>query len=82
MSVHSSDNPNCGCERCQPNMAAIIDEMRSTIDTLLDYIPSKCDENMHPAYCCNHSRKRCTGEADVAKAREVLVKAQAILEAK
>lgn len=49
-------------------------ELVEAIEALLEYIPSECDENVHPAWCSTHQMKCCTGTADVAKVRALLEK--------
>ena len=56
----------------------LIDELATTIETLLQYVPDQCDQdNAHvKIWCCTHGQKRCSGTVDVAKARDVLAKAK------
>lgn len=45
--------------------------LRESILELLDMLPP-CDEDMHPAWCCNHQQKRCDGNAIIARAHATL----------
>lgn len=48
------------------------DTLIETIESLLGYIPEKCDEGVTPAWCCNHQMKRCKGAEVVARAKQVI----------
>lgn len=49
-----------------------VKEIAETIENLLEYIPSECDENRPDIWCIAHQMKRCQGTALVAKARKIV----------
>ena len=60
------------CDELEQALAANAELVKS-LNELVDRIVP-CDENMHPAWCCNHQTKRCDMNAVVSHARAALAK--------